>query len=167
MKAKKILFAALMVGTLLPASIGSVFATEKEGTTPVTYDNRNYIPDPDNPVNPGWAVTIPSSINFTDDNKIIDTSVELVSINGGTIPTENVTVTVTSENDYQLKKNPGDDAGLSYKLTYGDKIMSDSQKSVAVLNDSVTMQSGTAVLGNDKAPTRGQYTDTLTYTVTK
>lgn len=165
MKAKKLLLAALAVGILVPASAGSVFAATSTGETPVSYDNRNYIPDPDNPNAPAWAVTIPSAVNFTDDNKIIDTTVELISVNGGDLPTTDVTVTVASRNDYKLKKSLGASGDLSYKLIYDGKIMSKTITEVAKLKASEAIKAGTANLGTDKAPERGQYTDTLTYTV--
>ena len=162
MKLKKIYMSALAMGLMIPALSMNVLATDGTGQTPVTYDNRNYIPDPDNPTDPQWAVTIPSTINFTDDNKKIDASVELVSKNGGTLPTGNVTVTVESRNNYKLK-NGSDE--VSYQLVYEGKAMTNTSKEVAVLNSANPAKSGFAILGNDKAPSRGSYEDTLTYTI--
>lgn len=162
MKAQKLFACMMAAGLIIPTTVGSVLAADETKDTPVTYDNRNYIPDPENPDTPNWAVTIPSQINFTDDDKEIDASVELVSKNGGALPTGNVTVTVGSANDYKLKN--GDDA-VSYKLFYSDAVMTSGNKEVATLNNTATSQTGKAVLGNDKASTRGSYTDTLTYTI--
>ena len=162
MKLKKIYMSALAMGLMIPALSMNVVASEGTGETPVSYDNRNYIPDPDNPIDPQWAVTIPSTINFTDDNKKIDASVKLVEQNGGSLPTGNVTVTVESSNNYKLK-NGSDE--VSYRLEYGSKTMTNTDKEVAVLASANPAESGFAILGNDKAPSRGSYEDTLTYTI--
>ena len=162
MKLKKIYMSALAMGLMIPALSMNVLAADGTGQTPVSYDNRNYIPDPDNPKDPQWAVTIPSTINFTDDNKKIDASVELVANPGGSLPIGNVTVTVESRNNYKLK-NGSDE--VSYQLVYGNKTMSNTDKEVAVLNNTDTAKSGYAILGNDKAPSRGSYEDILTYTI--
>ena len=153
---------ALAMGLMIPALSMNVIATEGTGETPVTYDNRNYIPDPDHPTDPQWAVTIPSTINFTDDNKKIDATVELVSKNGGSLPTSDVTVSVESKNNYKLKN--GNDA-VSYQLVYGDKTMINASPEIVKLNETNTMKEGFAILGNDKAPSRGSYEDILTYTI--
>ena len=168
MKARKVVATALAMGMVL-SSTGVVHAAAtthtKTGTTPVTYDNRNFIPDPGNPDMPDWAVTIPSAINFTDDNKTIDASVELVSKNGGAIPTNDVTVTVESANNYKLKEAKSNDE-VSYKLIYDGVTMTDVVKDVATLKGpDDTTKAGNAVLGSDKASARGSYEDTLTYTV--
>lgn len=163
MKTKKIIAAMMVVGLMAPATIAKVFATDGTGETPVTYDNRTYIPDPDHPDAPEWAVTIPSSISFTDDNKDIDTTVELVTLrDGAVLPAQDITVSVTSQNNYKLKNGS---AEISYKLIYGQKEMSKDVTEIAKLKDTVSKQSGHAVLGNDKTPARGSYTDTLTYTI--
>lgn len=168
MKAKKLLLSALTIGLVIPGMAATVSAagTPGEGTTPVSYENRNYIPDPENPDSATWAVTIPSAINFTDDNKDIDASVELVQLNGGKLPTNDVTVTVESLNTYKLKGTVKPDEALSYKLIYDGTEMSSSEKTVATLNATGTKkQAGTAILGSDKASVRDTYKDTLTYTV--
>ena len=154
---------ALAMGLMIPALSMNVVASEGTGETPVSYDNRNYIPDPDNPIDPQWAVTIPSTINFTDDNKKIDATVELVSKNGGSLPTSDVMVSVKSKNEYELINKDGEK--VSYQLAYGDKVMTSSNTEVAILNSGNTMEKGYAILGNDKAPSRGSYDDTLTYTI--
>lgn len=169
MKAKKLLLlSALTIGLVIPGMTATVSAagTPGEGTTPVSYENRNYIPDPDNPESATWAVAIPSAINFTDENKEIDASVELVQLNGGDLPTKDVTVTVESAKGYKLQSKVDSNAKLSYKLMYGTTEMSDTQKTVVKFTSgSDQRQEGKAILGNDKASVRDTYTDTLTYTV--
>lgn len=166
MKAKKLLLSALAVGLILPAAAGSVIAAEKSETTPVTYDNRNYIPDPEHPDTPKWAVTIPSAINFTDENKEIDATVELVSKNGGSLPSADITVEVSSANAYKLINGS---ESIDYKLNYnGTTMINGTNETVAVLNGTgLIKQSGVAVLGEVTVSTRGKYSDILTYTVTK
>lgn len=162
MKAKKLLVSVLTAGMVITATTGNVMAADQTGITSVTYDNRNNVPDPENPDTPQWAVTIPSAVTFTDDNKIIDASVELMAKNGGSLPITDVTVTVASANNYKLK-NGGDELG--YKLIYADTTMTDVNTEAAKLKESNTKQEGKAVLGGDMASVRGSYTDTLTYTI--
>lgn len=166
MKAKKLFLSALTIGLVIPGMAATASAKDGTGSTPVTYENRNYIPDPDDPDSPEWAVAIPSAINFTDDNKKIDASVELVQLNGGALPTSDVTVTVKSAEGYKLKSSVKPEEALSYKLMYGGKEMSASEMTVAVFTSGGDKrQEGTALLGNDKASFKDTYKDTLTYTV--
>lgn len=165
MNKKKILLGTLLLGTMMTTSFGTVLAAPGTGETPVAYDNRNDIPDPENPDTPEWAVTIPSAITFTDDNKVIDASVELVAKGSSTtLPTDDISVTVESLNNYKLK-NGADE--ISYKLKYGGTEMSDTVTAVATLNDTAPTKSGQAILGSESASARGTYSDTLTYTITK
>lgn len=161
MRVKKII-PVLAIGIIIPGLTGNIIAVTDTGTTPVTYDNRNEIPDPDSPITPEWAVTIPSTVSFSDDRKVIDTSVELISKNGGVLPTEDVSVTVASTNNYKLKM--GSEA-VSYKLIYTDTMDNEGMTTVAKLNKENVKQEGKAVLGKDKASKLGEYTDTLTYSV--
>ena len=50
-------------------TVGVNAASTSTGTANVSYNNTNEVPDPDHPDNPQWAVTIPSSVVFTDDAK--------------------------------------------------------------------------------------------------
>lgn len=163
MNKKNLSLSLLAVGLLLPSALAPVAAKEGTGTTPVTYDNRNYIPDPENPDSPEWAVAIPTSINFTDDNKEIDASVELVTRGpNGKLPTDSVKVSVQSANGYKLKNGVEE---ISYKLTYDATLSGTTKSDIAILTSSATKKTGTAILGSEVAKTRGAYTDRLTYTI--
>lgn len=153
-----------MVMTMgLSMSTLGVSASEGTGSTNVSYDNQNQIPDPDptDPTDPEWMVTIPSSIVFTDDNKEIDASVELVEKTG--MPAKPVTVSVESDNGYNLVLTDASDP-VSYALGYGGKHMSAIETMVAELTATNTRQTGTAKL-TGKATKAGVHTDVLTYTV--
>lgn len=161
MKAKKVIALAMVMTMGLSMSTLGVSAAEETGNTQVSYNNQNAIPDPENPADPDWVVTIPSSIVFTDASKEVDASVELVKKT--VLSTNDVTVTVESANNYHLELGAGDDA-VSYSLTYDGKLMTDTNKEVAVLNSTNTKKAGKATLTGNAAKS-GLHTDILTYTV--
>lgn len=162
-KINKLLAAALAVGMMVPMASTSAFAATKTGTTDVSYDNTNIVPDPGNPDNPDWGVSIPSSIVFTDANKKVDASVELVSINGGTLPATDVTITVASQKAYKLNTAANDDE-MSYALIYGNKTMTAVANEVGKLKAGTVKVTGQAVL-TGTAKKIGSHTDLLTYTI--
>ena len=128
MKAKKVMAMAMVMTMGLSMTTLGVSAAESKGTTNVSYSNQNEIPDPTDPTNPDWMVTIPSSIVFTDDNKEIDASVELIK-KAGELPDSStpVSVSVESQNVYNLQLADSSDP-VSYTLSYGSNLMSDTLK---------------------------------------
>lgn len=165
MNKKRILATVMAMGMLVQTTGVTALAASGSETTPVTYDNTSTVPDPDNPDSPQWAVTIPSAIAFSDDNKTIDASVELIAKNGATtLP--NVNVTVSSQKGYKLENATGDE--VSYALKYGNKTMTNADTAVATLTQGAAKSIGTATLGADASSSkRGTYEDTLTYSVEK
>lgn len=163
MKAKKVIAMAMVMTMGLSMTTLGVSAADSTGTTNVSYNNQNEIPnpDPDDPTAPEWMVAIPSSIVFTDDNKEIDASVELVKKTG--MPVNPVTVSVESQNAYNLQLTDNSDP-VSYALSYGGKLMTSSVKDVASLTEAAPKQEGTAKL-TGKATKAGVHTDVLTYKV--
>ena len=163
MKVQKVIVMAMVMTMGLSMSTLGVSAAEGTGTTNVSYNNQNEVPNPDpsDPTAPEWMVTIPSSIVFTDDNKEIDASVELLEQTG--MPTSPVKVTVKSANEYNLNLTDSSDP-VSYVLSYAGKSMSAAETAVAELSDTNTRQEGTAKL-TGKATKAGVHTDILTYTV--
>lgn len=163
MKAKKVIAMAMVMTMGLSMTTLGVSAAEGKGTTNVSYNNQNEIPNPDptDPTNPEWMVTIPSSIVFTDDNKEIDASVELVEKTG--MPANPVSVSVESKNAYNLQLTDSSDP-VSYTLSYASKLMSATETKVADLTATSPKQEGTAKL-TGKATKAGVHTDVLTYTV--
>lgn len=165
-KINKLLAAALTVAMAVPMFAMSVSAAGTEtGTTNVSYDNTHGVPDPDNPTNPNWAVTIPSTIHFTDTNTVVNVGVELVSINGGALPTTDVAVSVTSRNGYKLQMSGANPDAVPYVVAYGGVNMSTTVTEVGNVNSTNTTISGTATLQGTAAIT-GVHTDVLTYTIT-
>lgn len=174
MKAKQLFLSALAVGLILPAVAGTVNAADSTPTNvPVTYDNRNIIPDPDRPQYAEWGVSIPTAIKFTDSTTVVDTSLELVHLNGSTtFVDKNIDVSVQSTNSFDLKLNGTDDTyKVPYTLMYENQPVTkdNNAHSVATLNGGgstvVTFKEGKAVLGEVKVSKRGEYSDTLTYVV--
>lgn len=160
---KKVFAGAFAMAMVVSGTTSGVFAATQTGTTNVSYDNTNSIPDPGNPDNSDWAVKIPSSIVFSDTVKKVDASVELVAVNGGVLPTTDITITVASTNDYTLDLASKDDA-MQYALMYGGTTMSNTTTTVGIVKDTNTKISGEAVL-KGSAKKVGAHTDTLTYTV--
>lgn len=167
---KKRILSGILVAAMATTMIATTaFAAEKTGTTDVTYNNTNQITDPGetDPTDAQWAVEIPSNIVFTDDVKEADATVRLVPINGAEDVNDvtGVTVTVSSENDYNLELSDDSDP-VSYTLTYGGQVMNNSsQTSVGTLSG----PSNTEIVGvaelTGTATKVGEHTDVLTYTV--
>lgn len=169
---KKIL-SLLAVGAITTSMLSGVVANATAGVesgknVEVTYNNQNVITDPDNPGAPQWQVAIPSGINFTEDKKIADISVELQDMNGDAYTSSglNVKVGIASENGYKLKKGVSE---VSYKVAYDEVITGTaSQKTdIGTLNSSKNKIDGLATLGEEVATELGKHVDTLTYTVQK
>ncbi|CEP94822.1 Uncharacterised protein [[Clostridium] sordellii] len=165
---KKVL-SLLAVGAITTSMLSGVVANAATGSknVEVTYNNQSVITDPDNPGAPQWQVAIPSGINFAEDKKTADVSVELQNVDGTSYTGSeiNVDVTVASANEYKLKKNSSE---VKYEVAYGEKIMSQSEIAVGTLNTSTKKIDGLATLGDKEVATElGTHTDTLTYTVQK
>ena len=165
----KKIFSLLATGVITTSMISGVVANAATGSkdVQVTYNNQSVITDPDNPGAPEWQVAIPSGINFSEDKKTADVSVELQNIDGTEFSGSgvNVDVTVSSENDYKLKKNSSE---VKYSVAYGEKVMSSIETEVGTLGDSTKRIDGLATLGDKEVATElGLHTDKLTYTVEK
>ena len=169
-KTSKLLVAgALLATTVAPLSVSAAGVnTLPNGTTPVSYDNRQVVPSPDGK----YGIAIPSGINFSSTKTQADASIELVGINGTDIDTVfsalDVSATVASSNGFQLtNSNPGQ-AG-TYKLVYGSDTFnsgtSDNAITTHMTKDAKKVE-GTATLLTE--PTKsGAASDTLTYKFTE
>lgn len=167
----KKIFSLLAAGVITTSMLSGVVANAATGTkdVDVTYNNQKVITDPDNPNGPQWQVAIPSGINFTDDKKEVDASIELQDVDGSEYSGSaiKVNVSVESENGYKLKKGVSSEVG--YDLAY-DKVM-DKQAATAEqitqLTETNKSKKGLATLSDDVASELGKHTDKLTYTVEK
>lgn len=158
-----------------------VFAnTIDQGTTPVTYDNREVLPDG----NGEYGMIIPTAITFDDKKITSNADISITGINGWDLTdweTLTVEANVQSENEYKLKLN-GNDASkyAEYSLKYnGDQPISTNEgnstsdvmtatkinKTLGVGGSgNVEKVPGEATLGSKaKATEKGQYKDVLTY----
>lgn len=168
---KKVL-SLLAVGAITTSMLSGVVANATTATggknVEVTYNNQNVITDPDNPGAPQWQVAIPSGINFTEDKKTADVSVELQNMEGDPYTSGDlkVNVKVKSANSYELVK---DSSRVGYKLAYGDTVMTKNalDQEVGTLTNVQQKKEGLATLGDDVATELGKHVDTLTYTVQK
>ena len=174
---KKLMAGAMALSMMMPMFAAPVFAkdapqdnnTPGTGQTQVTYDNANDTPDPDNVDNPQWAVEIPSSINFTDDNKKIDADVKLKLVNGATsaaYPTS-VEVSIKSAGGYKLTLADTTDP-VAYVMQYGTvkgtlKTVTDASIGTLKPTSQETLF-GQGVLKGTATKT-GNHLDTLTYTL--
>lgn len=179
MKTNKIIAGIAALALAAPMFTSSVFAAwdgaaVNAGTgTTVSYDNSTNIPDPDHPGNPQWAVKVPSSIKFTDANKKVDATVSIESINGGTMPSYPLYVSVKSSNGYKLNLTGNKDP-LDYDLQYGGKsVKAEANKAVDLGTFTANTADkskiiGTATLSSTQSATEtGSHTDTLTYMISK
>lgn len=169
-KIKSVLLSAAALTLVAPLFAVSANAADwpVNGSTPVTYDNSNSIPDPDNPGNPQYSLNIPSSIVFTDTAKSVkaDVTLKKATTDVGAYPAFGIDVTVASTNAFKLKM--GNDE-LDYALVYDGKSMNATDNTVgsfaANLTSDTTIQGTANLIGT--ATKTGTYTDTLTYTFTK
>lgn len=170
MKSKKLALAlaTCSIATLMSGVQAFAVGPESQGKeVPVSYDNTVSIPDPENPANAKWAVTIPSAITFTDAVKDVDASVELVAKNGGSLTGLNIAVNVQSTNGFKLDGAEQ----LDYQVAYGQTILNSTttganKTKIATLTEDAAKQDGLATL-TGVASKAGSFTDTLTYTVQK
>lgn len=164
-----ILGTVLIGGTIVNAQTTNSI---QNGSTPVTYDNRNILPDN----NAQYGMVIPTAISFSDNKKEADASVQIVGINGYDIDTDwtelDVTTKVKSQNSYKLKNDNNKE--VSYKLKMENNsaefTANDQEQEISKHfgkgGDTFKEEEGTATLIG-KATEKGQYTDTLTYTFTE
>lgn len=146
--------------------------TIQDGTTPVIYDNRNILPDN----NAQYGMVIPTAISFSDNKKEADASVQIVGINGYDIDTDwtelDVTTKVKSQNSYKLKNDNNKEVSYELKMENNSAKFTENDqeqefsKHFGKGGDTVKEEKGTATL-TGKAPEKGQYSDTLTYTFTE
>ena len=169
---KQIIFgmASLMAVGML--STGTVFAADKSSEVPVSYDNRNAVTDPDDPL-AEWSVSIPTAVAFAKDATTKTVDVELVPINGAALTdltdTLSISVKAKSTNGLELLSE-GDTAGegLGYTVAYGQTSLSGkTDTEVATLTKVSPKQAGSAELGTDKPTKIAMYSDKLTYTISK
>lgn len=160
---------SLCAGMLsLSAMVAPTFAAEQTRDVNVGYDS-SMIPDPDNPENPTWSVSVPKSFKFTDSYTSNEMKVTLNTIsNGGLDVTKTAPISVKSANSFKLIGGAG--GGIDYSLTYGGTAATGAEyNNIGSLQnvDGKRELVGTAAL-TDKtqlASADGSYTDVLTYRV--
>ncbi|MGY3724202.1 hypothetical protein SAMN05421767_14611 [Granulicatella balaenopterae] len=144
--------------------------TIKSGTTPVTYDNRQVLPDG----NGQYGMIIPTAISFTDKNTTANADVEITGINGYKLEDWkelSVQASVQSKNEYKLKLNGNGTESATYELKYGGETAFTGASANQIKqklgiggHDNASKATGTATLKDKAGATKkGQYTDTLTY----
>lgn len=165
-------------------AMGGVFAigtevhalnTIKSGETPVSYDNRQILPDG----NAQYGMIIPTAIVFNDTTTTANADISITGINGFNLTDWSelsVTAKVKSDNAYKLV-GEGTAAGAeaAYTLKYGTDMPANAleQDITTKLGTGAGAQetvTGTATLAADAKATatkKGIYKDKLTYTFTE
>lgn len=169
-KKKKVIALAsamTLIGGMAAQTLPVYAAAPSNATTPVTYDNRQVLPDG----NGQYGMIIPTSISFTDDKQTADATVEITGINGYDLDRDwtalDVTAKVASTNSYKLKDG-SNEVTYEVKMTnnnaqFGaDNTEQEIAKHFGVGGDTVKKEKGIATL-TGKATVKGQYKDTLTY----
>ncbi|WP_300262553.1 hypothetical protein [Clostridium sp.] len=164
--------ATTIIGGLAAQAVPVFAAVPDNGTTPVTYDNRQVLPDD----NAQYGMIIPTSISFTDAKKKADASVEITGINGYDLDKDwnelDVTATVASKNSYKLKDEANHEVDYELKMEHnGDKFEANETEQDVTMHfgvgvDKAKKEVGTATL-TGKATVKGQYKDSLTYKFTE
>lgn len=164
--------AATVIGGMAAQTV-PVFANPiQSGTTPVSYDNRQVLPDG----NGQYGMIIPTAISFTDDKQTADAAIEITGINGYDLDKDwtalDVTAKVASQNSYKLKDGANNEVAYQVKMNnnQGQFEANGNEQEVTkhfgVGGTTVKKEDGTATL-TGKATVKGQYKDTLTYTFTE
>ncbi|MGG5304682.1 hypothetical protein IGK16_002303 [Enterococcus pernyi] len=174
---KKMMSTMAVLGMMLVGGVGTIVnaqtrAISQTGTTPITYDNRNILPDD----NAQYGMVIPTAISFSDDKKEADASMQIVGINGYDIDTDwtelDVTAKVKSQNSYKLKNNTNKEVSYELKMQNNTSKFTENDQEQEITKhfgkgrDTVKEEKGTATL-TGKATEKGQYSDILTYTFTE
>ena len=154
------------------SGVSAFAATTGDKEVPVTYDNRNIIPDPENPGETAqWGVSVPTAIVFTVTAKTKMADVELMGINGGKLSdlsdTFEVEVKTKSKNGMKLYLDAAGKDDVAYTLAYGGTSLTGTTESkIATLmkTPDKAKQAGTATL-TGTATKLGSHIDTLTYTI--
>ncbi|WWU63305.1 hypothetical protein QJR26_09700 [Clostridium baratii] len=174
MNFKKIsaLACAMTIAGGVASAVPAYAAAPGNGTTPVTYDNRQALPDG----NAQYGMIIPTAVSLSDTKTQGNVDVEITGINGFDLSNWaelTVATSVESQNEYQLRLNGTDtDKYAKYGLTYGGTQAipqaagkTEITKKLGIGSaGQVAKVTGTADLGDkSKATVKGQYKDTLTY----
>lgn len=194
-KLKMVLTGAMAFAMMMPMAMTGVNAeAESDPTsndynskTDVSFDDRNIIPDPDNPESPDWGVQIPSTVKLTKDNvgatNGIEVNLKMVTMAvDGTLTDDKVHVYVASKNIYKLKDatdttkqlrygigytksgTMGADVTITDKTTNASEYLKVAEFSGAKTDSTKAEAKGKAYLL--QTPTKsGNLTDTLTYIV--
>lgn len=159
---KKLLSVIMAVAVMVTMSITSLAAEEiitqnsdeKTGNINVDYDMEI-----------SYTVTIPASVTFTDTQKTVERGLQAsgVVINEGS----SLNVNITSLNGFKMK-NGDAEIGYQLKVNYNPALEENNQTILTVEAGEVV---GLAILSfvteleKEKALYAGNYTDTLTFTV--
>lgn len=163
---KKRILSGVLATAMATAMIASTVCAEPgEATTSVIYDNTNQATDPGDENDPKWAVTVPSSIVFTDEDKEIETNLTLKALNGSNIEGIDVSVTVTSKNNYVMGLNGvASDDPVAYSLLYNGTVMAGKDAQVDTLTGDGDVAEGVARMSGTATKT-GLHKDELTFKV--
>lgn len=115
-----------------------------------------------------YTVTIPASVNFTDSERTIDRPLQAndVRIDDG----KALNITISSQNGFKMKHTKNSGSGIDYHLMINNAIIPD-ENNYNVLTVNAGEGSGSAILSfvtelnKDNAFYTGNYTDTITFTV--
>lgn len=168
---------ALVGGTMLSSSL-TAFAAEgdkQSADTMVTYRNTKDIPDPDNPSDPDYVVSVPGNITFTDEHQQYDKDLHMYMPDGLKDYTgvKNADISVKSKNGFKLKNVKDEKDTVDYKMIKlgakeGDKaveLKGTEDNALGKMNKTdLNMKLRYKLAG--QAQSTSVYQDTVTYTVT-
>lgn len=136
----------------------------EKGVT-VIYDNTKEI---GSPTDPKWAIQVPAAAIFTDDDKTVDMSIELVGTDGADLPAVIETeVSISSANGYKMLNGTSE---VIYYLQYINQAplagAAGVTEIITTLNKVNTGLEGKAIM-QGIATVKGKYIDILTYSVNR
>lgn len=118
-----------------------------------------------------YSIKMPKAIEFTEKKRTLPIDLKLCNINGSDYTGGDISIEskVSSKNGFKLKLADGSDE-LEYILSYGEVTVK-SQKGEQVIGNLTKLEptlKGNVVLPEtSQASTSGEYSDVITYTITK
>lgn len=160
--------AFLSVAAILASSVAApalAAPVTNSGDTKVSYNNSTDIIDPE--LDPEYLISVPAAIVFTEEGETIDADVEMTDLKGEAyVGAKEAAVSVKSKNAYTLVN--GTDK-ISYTLTYNGAPMTADNKDQDIDTmdkDNLLVPGKATIASTIAAKVKGEYVDTLTYTVT-
>lgn len=162
---KKIITYSILATTLFTCLSGGINAFAFTNEVNVKYSPSTIIKEGN------YSIKMPKAIEFTEKQRTLPIDLKLCNLNGSDYTGGDISIEskVSSKNGFKLKLTDGSDE-LEYLLTYGEVIVKQQsgEQVIGKLTKSDSILKGIVTLPEtSQASTSGEYSDVITYTITK